>query len=61
MIVMCWRGPVTIYCTGLELRVDGWVNELLVRQSPADEKVSTEAEQNVALHHQATGGEDITN
>jgi hypothetical protein len=41
--------------------VDIWSNELVVRQSPADKKVSTEVEDIVGMRHQATTGEDIAN
>jgi hypothetical protein len=37
---------------------DSWSNELVVRQSPAGKNVSTEAEDIVGIHHQATTGED---
>jgi pyrimidine operon attenuation protein/uracil phosphoribosyltransferase len=40
-----------------QLRVDRWNNELVVRQSPAGKKVSTEAEDTVRIRHQATTGE----
>jgi hypothetical protein len=39
-------------------RVDSSSNELVVRQSPADKNVSTEAEDIVEIRHQATTGED---
>jgi pyrimidine operon attenuation protein/uracil phosphoribosyltransferase len=41
----------------LTLRVDNLSNELVVRQSPAGKKVSTEAEEIVGIRHQATTGE----
>jgi hypothetical protein len=34
-------------------------NELVVRQSPADTNVNTEAEDSVGIRHQTTIGEDI--
>jgi hypothetical protein len=37
---------------------DSWSNELVVRQSPASKNVSTEADDIVGIHHQATTGED---
>jgi hypothetical protein len=42
----------------LTLRVDSWSNELVVRESPAGKKVSTEAEDIVEIRPQATTGED---
>jgi hypothetical protein len=44
-----------------ELRVDSWSNERVVRQSPAGENVSAEAEDIVAILYQATTGKDIIN
>jgi hypothetical protein len=38
---------------------DSWINELLLRQSPAGKNVSTEAEGIFGILHQATSGEDI--
>jgi hypothetical protein len=35
-----------------------WSNELVVRQSPADENVSTKAGDVVGIRHQATIGEE---
>jgi hypothetical protein len=40
-------------------RVDGWSNELVVRQSSAGKKMSTETENIVEIRHQATTGENI--
>jgi hypothetical protein len=37
---------------------DNWSNELIVGQSPASKNASTEAEEIVAIRHQATTGED---
>jgi hypothetical protein len=39
-------------------RIKSWNNELVERQSPASKNVSTEAEDIVQIHHQATAGED---
>jgi hypothetical protein len=44
---LCWRGPAAIYWTGL------------ARHSPADNDVSTEAEDIVGIRYQATASEDI--
>jgi hypothetical protein len=43
------------------LRVDIWSNELVVRQSSVGKNVSSNAEDIVAIRHQATTGEDIAN
>jgi hypothetical protein len=40
---------------------DSWRNELVVRQSPAGKKVSTEVEDIVGIRHHATTGEDMAN
>jgi hypothetical protein len=37
---------------------DSWSNELVVGQSSACKNMSTEAEDFVGIHHQATTGED---
>jgi hypothetical protein len=37
---------------------DNWSNELVVGQSPAGNNLSTEAEDIVGIHHQATTDED---
>jgi hypothetical protein len=44
-----------------QLRVDSWINEVVVRRSPAGKKVNTEAEDIVGIRHQATTGDDIAN
>jgi hypothetical protein len=41
--------------------VDNWSNQLVMRQLPAGNNVSTEAEDIVGIRHQATTGEDIAN
>jgi hypothetical protein len=41
-----------------QLRADSWSIELVVRQSPAGKNGSTEAEDIIGIHHQATTGED---
>jgi hypothetical protein len=41
------------------LRVDSWISELAVRQSPACKDVSTETEDIVTILYQATTAEDI--
>jgi hypothetical protein len=41
------------------LRNDSLSNELVVRQSPSGKDVSTEEEEIVVIHYQATTGEDI--
>jgi hypothetical protein len=40
---------------------DSWSNELVVRQSPACKKLSTEAEAIFGIRHQATTGKDTEN
>jgi hypothetical protein len=40
---------------------DTWSNELVVRQSPAGKNVNMEAEDIVAIRHQAMTGEEIAN
>jgi hypothetical protein len=39
-------------------KLDSWSNELVVGESPSSKNVSTEAEDIVGNHHQATTGED---
>jgi hypothetical protein len=41
-----------------QLKGDSWSNELVATQSTAGKNVSTEAEDIVAIRHQATTGED---
>jgi hypothetical protein len=45
----------------VELWVDSWSNELVVRHSPAGKNVSMEAEDIVGICHQATTSKDIAN
>jgi hypothetical protein len=40
---------------------DSWSNELVVRQSPAGNNMSMEAEDVVGIHHETTTGEVIAN
>jgi hypothetical protein len=40
---------------------DGWSNELVVRQSPADKNVSKKAEDIVGIRDQESTSEDIAN
>jgi hypothetical protein len=40
---------------------DSWSNELILRQSPTGNNVSTEIEDNFRDRNQATSGESITN
>jgi hypothetical protein len=44
-----------------QLKVNSWSNELVVRQSTAGNKVSTESEDIVGIRHQPMTGEDIAN
>jgi hypothetical protein len=43
------------------IKQDTWSNEFVMRQSPAGNNVSTEAEDIVGIRHQATTGEDVAN
>jgi hypothetical protein len=61
-IVYSNRGMVfSVQSMPRNYKQDSWINELLVKQSPASKNVSTEAEGIVGIRHQATTSEDIAN